>query len=62
MLTGNAGSNVLSGHDGADMLTSGEGDDLFRFDSGDDTITDFTDGEDRFDLRCQVPPRKRAGR
>ena len=62
VLTGNAKNNVLYGHDGADtlrgggggdVLTGGADDDLFRFDSGDgaDTITDFTDGEDRIDLR-----------
>ena len=52
-LRGGGGDDRLDGGPGADTLTGGGGSDLFLFDPGDgaDTITDFTDGEDRIDLR-----------
>lgn len=55
-LSGGAGADILVGGVGSDVLTGGAGEDLFRFASGDgaDTIGDFTDGEDRIDLRAHA--------
>jgi len=51
-LIGNDGANVLQGGSGADTLTGGGGNDTFVFSLGDghDTVTDFTVGQDKFDL------------
>ena len=62
MLTGDGGANRLFGLGGSDDLRGGGGNDMlvgglgfdtfhFSYDRGDDIITDFTDGEDRVDLR-----------
>ncbi len=53
LLTGGAGDDILDGGSGDDMLTGGAGADtfVFRSDPGRDTITDFTTGTDRIDLR-----------
>ena len=52
-LDGGADDDRLNGGTGDDALTGGTGDDTFVFDlnNGDDTITDFTTGDDRIDLR-----------
>ncbi|MEM7471041.1 MAG: hypothetical protein AAF340_06785 [Pseudomonadota bacterium] len=55
ILDGGAGDDVLDGGiGGSDMLTGGEGRDSFVFakDGGIDTVTDFTTGEDKLDLRA----------
>lgn len=53
-LLGTAGDDIIVGGAGADTLTGGAGADLFAYtsmrDTG-DTITDFTPGTDRLDLR-----------
>ena len=52
-LAGDRGANAIEGGAGDDTLTGGAGADTFVFAPGHgaDTITDFTDGEDRIDLR-----------
>ncbi|MBA1158390.1 CAP domain-containing protein [Microvirga mediterraneensis] len=52
-LYGNDGNDRLSGGSGNDTLTGGRGADTFRFSGkwGADTITDYSDGIDRIDLR-----------
>ena len=53
MINYNAKSNVLTGMCGDEILSGGPGADHFVFaaGSGHDTITDFTDGKDKIDLR-----------
>jgi hypothetical protein len=54
-LTGTAGDDVIAGGDGADTLTGGAGADVFVYRSlreAGDTITDFTPGTDRIDLKA----------
>jgi Ca2+-binding RTX toxin-like protein len=55
-IKGGSGKDYLSGDFGADTLNGGSGDDVFVFhtrtiDGAVDTIEDFTDGEDRVELR-----------
>ncbi|WP_416357039.1 S8 family serine peptidase [Aureimonas phyllosphaerae] len=53
-LLGGRGDDTLSGGGGEDVLTGGAGSDVFVYDSakfGRDTITDFTTGTDKVDLR-----------
>ena len=54
LLVGGPGDDRLNGGANNDRLTGGEGNDIFVFDPGeyDDTITDFTIGEDKVDLRA----------
>jgi Ca2+-binding RTX toxin-like protein len=62
-LNGNNGSDMLAGRGGADMLTGGAGHDTFIFDklkAGTATITDFTIGEDKVDLRGILAPLQSA--
>ncbi|MCB1342515.1 MAG: M10 family metallopeptidase C-terminal domain-containing protein [Pseudooceanicola sp.] len=53
-LQGNKGNDTLKGEDGNDILTGGLGRDVFVFgkQEGTDTVTDFTSGADRIDLRA----------
>ncbi|MDF2235858.1 hypothetical protein P2H44_25175 [Albimonas sp. CAU 1670] len=53
-LRGGAGEDTLDGGQGDDEMSGGINADLFRIGrhSGDDRITDWTDGEDRLDLRA----------
>ena len=54
VLTGTAGDDLFVGGLGADVLTGGAGRDSFVYrgiDEGADTVTDFTPGQDRVDLR-----------
>lgn len=52
-LSGNAGDDTLQGNRGDDVLEGGDGADTFSFkrNDGDDIILDFTDGEDRIEIR-----------
>ena len=52
-LRGGEGNDRLCGGTGTDTLTGGAGADTFFYRGGDgsDTITDFSDGEDKIDLR-----------
>ncbi|NVJ97967.1 MAG: hypothetical protein HWE25_07440 [Alphaproteobacteria bacterium] len=52
-ISGNCGDDTIIGGAGDDTLTGGEGADLFTLTSGfgTDTVTDFTSGEDKIDLR-----------
>ncbi len=57
VITGNATDNYITGGGGADILTGGAGQDSFIYNSVSDsnssafdTVTDFTDGVDRFDF------------
>ena len=54
MLYGNDGNNVLFGDAGWDTLTGGRGSDRFSFTNGwgTDTITDFRNGQDKFDFKA----------
>ena len=51
---GNDAANRLEGRGGNDRLEGGAGNDVFVFGPGDgaDTVADFTNGEDRIDLRA----------
>lgn len=53
-ITGSAAGDRLYGEAGNDMLTGGGGNDRFFFDTGwgDDTISDFTQGSDKLDMRA----------
>lgn len=57
-IDGRSGDDLLDGGDGKDRLTGGDGGDAFRFSvnpkSGADTITDFTAGQDVFQLQKSV--------
>lgn len=53
-ITGGDGADTIHGGVGADLVTGGKGADSFVFDQladGGDTITDFTTGVDKIDLR-----------
>lgn len=54
VLFGDDGNDWLSGDAGWDTLTGGRGSDIFAFgtDWGTDTITDFRNGQDKFDLKA----------
>ncbi len=54
VLYGNDGNDVLFGDAGWDTLTGGRGSDKFSFGSGwgTDTVTDFRNGQDKFDLKA----------
>ena len=53
-IEGRKGNDTLDGGGGDDRLTGGAGKDVFVFGpgNGSDTVTDFTDGKDRIDLRA----------
>lgn len=63
-LVGSAGDDIFIGGAGADTLTGGSGADMFAYtsmrDAG-DTITDFTPGTDRLDLRTLLSSLGYAG-
>lgn len=63
-LVGSAGDDIFIGGAGADTLTGGTGADMFAYtsmrDAG-DTITDFTPGTDRLDLRTLLSSLGYAG-
>ena len=54
VLDGGAGDDILRGGRGDDTLTGRAGADVFRFIrvNGDDVIEDFSNGQDKIDLRA----------
>lgn len=51
-IIGNKGANHIDGDLGNDIVTGGKGRDVFYFEDGrgHDTVTDFVDGQDRFEV------------